>query len=271
MRGAVLLQRREAMQQPSAHFRVSRYLTERSLPRCAGHDCKRTPLARVVGAENHAARGDFQARIHCASHTAGVDVSRMGSDASDGGDAAGLDRSLARSLARRSVFPNVAQQFVSAARIKPAGDGRSSYSGRHQKLVWRGHSCPRKLASENYARENYEPPSRSARNNAAVLSSGSASARIAGFTPLFANAARSAPSSYRVFRLFQRVFRFCPKQSFRNAMNSASENRSDFSRGLIVIRITLECTFGGGENAPGGSVKSCSTWPYSCAVAESKP
>jgi len=93
---------------------------------------------------------------------------------------------------------------------------------------------------KNTAREDYERPSLSARNRAAVFSSGSASARIEGFTPLFAKAARSASSSYRVFRLFQRVLRFCPKQSFRNAMNSSSETRSDFSRGLIVMRTTLD-------------------------------
>src|SRR6202048_3370477 len=93
----------------------------------------------------------------------------------------------------------------------------------------------------------YDPASLSARNKAAVFSSGSASARIAGFTPLFAKEARSASSSYRVFRLFQRVLRFCPKHSFRNAMNSASETRSDFSRGLMGTRTTLEWTFGGGD------------------------
>src|ERR1700751_3894059 len=62
----------------------------------------------------------------------------------------------------------------------------------------------------------------SARNNAAVRSRGSASARAAGLTPLFASAARSACSSYRTLRLFQIVLRFCPKLSLRNAMNSAS-------------------------------------------------
>src|SRR5260370_32503567 len=82
------------------------------------------PLARVVGAKNHAALGDFQARIHSACDRAGVDVSRMGNDASEGGDAAGLDW--------RSVFSNLAQQLFSAARIKPAGDGGSSYSGNPQ-------------------------------------------------------------------------------------------------------------------------------------------
>src|SRR6266403_6031559 len=106
--------------------------------------------------------------------------------------------------------------------------------------MWRGRPRPRKIANEKYAREDYGLPSLSARNKAAVFSSGSASARIAGFTPLFAKAARNTSSSYRVFRLFQRVLRFCPKQSFRNGMNSASETRSDFSRGLIVRRTTLE-------------------------------
>jgi len=115
--------------------------------------------------------------------------------------------------------------------------------------------------SGNYAGANYNVPSPSARNNAAVRSIGSASARIAGFTPLFAKAARSASSSYAVFKLFQSVFRFCPKQSFRNAINSASGTRNASSRGLIVIRTTLECTFGGGSNALGGSVNSCSTRP----------
>src|ERR1019366_3071034 len=107
VRGAVLLQPREAAEQPSPHFCVSPYLAQRSLPRGVGHDRKRTSLARVVGAENHAALGDFQARIHGACDTARVDVSRMWSDASDGGDAA----SPYRSLDRRSVLSNFAQQF----------------------------------------------------------------------------------------------------------------------------------------------------------------
>jgi len=36
VRGAVLLQRREAAQQTSAHVRVSRYVAQRSLPSCIG-------------------------------------------------------------------------------------------------------------------------------------------------------------------------------------------------------------------------------------------
>src|ERR1019366_5158480 len=111
------------------------------------------------------------------------------------------------------------------------------------------------------AEEIYELLLRNARNKAAVRSSGRASARIVGFTPLFVSAARSASSWYAVFRLFQSVLRFCPKHCFRKAMNSASGTRSASSFGLIVILTTLECTFGGGENAAGGSVNSFSIRP----------
>jgi len=128
VRGAVLFERREAAQQASAHLPVRRNLAQRRLPRGVGHDRKRTSLARVIGAENHAALGNFQPRIDSAGDAARVDVSRMGSDASDGGDAARPHRDPDR----RSVFPNVAQQFVSPARIKPASDSGSSYSGSHQ-------------------------------------------------------------------------------------------------------------------------------------------
>src|SRR5258708_12244277 len=115
-------------------------------------------------------------------------------------------------------------------------------------LVWRGHSCPGKSARKNTACEDYDLPSLSARNKAAVFSSGKASARIAGFTPIFSKAACSASLSYRVFRLFQRVLRFCPKQSFRNAMNSSSETRSAFSPGFIVMPPPPQYTFGRLQN-----------------------
>ena len=39
----------------------------------------------------------------------------------------------------------------------------------------------------------------------------------------------------------------------------------------MVSRNTLECTCGGGENAPGGSVNSFSTRANNWAVAESSP
>ena len=128
MRGAVLFERGEAAQQPRGHVRIGRYFAQRSLPRGIRHDGKRTSLSCVIGAENHAALRDFQARIDGAGDAAAVDVSRMWSDASDGVDAAGLDRSLAW----RGEFPNFAQQIFGAAGIKPAGYGGSSYGGSHQ-------------------------------------------------------------------------------------------------------------------------------------------
>src|ERR1700686_1397426 len=214
------------------------------------------PLAGVIRAENYATFWNLQFRIDRARDRAGVNVSRMRSDTTDGGEGSGDGRSVAPG----SVGQNVAQQFVSAARIKLAGNGGSSHRS-HDKLVWSGRPRPLKMRAKIQPARSYEPPSRNARNKAAVLSSGSASARIAGFTPLFASAARSVSSSYRVFRLFQRVLRFCPKQSFRKAMNSVSGTCSDSRRGLIVIRTTLECTFGAGAKAPGGRVKSFSTRP----------
>src|SRR5258706_13874900 len=80
-----------------------------------------------MGAETPAAWGYYRAQIDGARHSAGVDVSRMWGDASDGGDASGLSWSLVR----RSKLPNIAQQFFSAAGIKPASDSRGSYAGSH--------------------------------------------------------------------------------------------------------------------------------------------
>src|SRR5260221_14314095 len=51
----------------------------------------------------------------------------MWGDASDGGDVASLDLSFVG----RSKLPNIAQQFFSAAGIKPASDSRGSYAGSH--------------------------------------------------------------------------------------------------------------------------------------------
>src|SRR4029077_10884315 len=91
MRGAVLFEGGEAAQKAPSHVRVGRYFAQRSLPRGISHDGKRTALPGVIGAENHAALRDSQARIDGAGDAAAVDVSRMWSDACDGVDAAGLD------------------------------------------------------------------------------------------------------------------------------------------------------------------------------------
>src|SRR5258706_13435501 len=119
--------------------------------------------------------------------------------------------------------------------------------------------------------ETYAVPECRARNNAALFVSDNASARTVGFTPLLARAARRTAWSYSVLRLFHRVLRFCPKESLRKEINSASGTPSESRRGSIVMRTTLECTFGGGAKASGESVKGFSTVANNWAVAESNP
>src|ERR1700676_1160349 len=104
------------------------------------------PLAGVIRAENYATFWNLQFRIDRARDRAGVNVSRMRSDTTDGGDGSGYGSSVALG----SVSQNVAQQFVSAARIKLAGNGGSSHRS-HDKLVWRGCPRPRKAARKNSA------------------------------------------------------------------------------------------------------------------------
>src|ERR1700758_2637314 len=102
----------------------------------------------------------------------------------------------------------------------------------------------------------------SARKMAALFSSGSVSARTVGLTPASCNASFKRSGAYSVFKLFHSVLRFCPKESLRKWMKPSSSTLRAFTRGDIVSRTTEECTFGGGENAPGGSVKSLSTFAY---------
>jgi hypothetical protein len=77
----------------------------------------------VVRAKNYAALRHFHTRIYRAGNTAGVDVSGMRSDTSDGGDA--------RVLKWKGILPNIAQQFVGAGWIESAGDGGNSNCERH--------------------------------------------------------------------------------------------------------------------------------------------
>src|SRR5215471_10973238 len=99
-------------------------------------------------------------------------------------------------------------------------------------------------------------PSResSARKTAAVLSSGSASARTFGLIADAASASRSVSARYTDFKLFHRVLRFWPKESFRKLMKASSGTCNLSICGAMVRRSTLECTLGGGLKAPGGSV-----------------
>src|SRR5207253_8055241 len=91
----------------------------------------------------------------------------------------------------------------------------------------------------------------SERNRDAVFSSDRASARTVGLTPVFCSAARRTSRSYLDFRLFHSVFRFWPNDSFRNSTKPSSATPRFANLGAMVSRITVDCTLGGGENAPG--------------------
>src|SRR4051812_35209744 len=110
-----------------------------------------------------------------------------------------------------------------------------------------------------------------ARNNAALFSKLKASARTVVLTPAFSKPARKTLVSYCAFRLFQRVFRFCPKDNLRKLINSVSGTSRLSSLGAIWSRTTVESTFGGGEKASGRRVNNSSTRAYNWAVAESRP
>src|SRR5664279_2653855 len=110
-----------------------------------------------------------------------------------------------------------------------------------------------------------------ARNTAAIFSRERASARTSMRTPAVFKAARTALSSWRPFKLFTNVLRFCAKANFNNSRKGpASICRSDI-RGSMVSRSTLECTLGAGSKAPGGRVNRFSTRANNCAVADSNP
>jgi len=103
--------------------------------------------------------------------------------------------------------------------------------------------------AENSCARNYELPSRSARNKAAVRSSGSARPGWQASRRFFTNAARSASSCVPRLQIIPKCFALLSKAEFPEGNNSVSGTRSASSRGLMVIRTTLECTLGGGENA----------------------
>src|SRR5579872_2760708 len=98
-----------------------------------------------------------------------------------------------------------------------------------------------------------------ARNRAALFSRLNPSARTVGFTPAFSKAARSSFGSYCALRLFERVFRFCPKDNLRKLIKAASGTRKLSSLDAILSRTTVDSTLGGGENEDGGRVNNSST------------
>src|SRR5271165_3582524 len=118
VRRTIFLQRREALDHSSSQFRIRRNLPERSLPVGLGHDRKRLPVARVIRAENDAVPGNFYPRINRPRNRARVNISRMRSDATDGGDAI-----IFRPC---SVAANVAQQFLGTPWIKSASHSGSA-------------------------------------------------------------------------------------------------------------------------------------------------
>src|SRR5215469_9146140 len=107
----------------------------------------------------------------------------------------------------------------------------------------------------------YDPklPLRKARYTAALSFRLRVSARAVGFTLASASARFSPASSNCSRRLFQSVFRFWANESLRKSTNPSSATPNFCCCGSIVNRKTVECTFGGGENAPGGRLNSFST------------
>jgi hypothetical protein len=81
--------------------------------------------AGVIGTENDYAVRDFEARVHGSGHVAGVHVSGVRGNATDGGDTA--------RFFSRCVFLNRLAEFFSAAGIELTRDGRRSYGGSHER------------------------------------------------------------------------------------------------------------------------------------------
>src|SRR5690349_13035124 len=97
-------------------------------------------------------------------------------------------------------------------------------------------------------------PSRKARNRAALFSNDNASARTVGLIAAFSMALRKMSGAYCDLRLFHKVFRFCPNDSFRKLMKSSSGTCRVSNRRVRLRRTTAECTLGGGEKADGSNV-----------------
>src|SRR5215468_2846001 len=107
----------------------------------------------------------------------------------------------------------------------------------------------------------YDPdlPLRKARYTAALCSRVRVSALAVGFTLASASARLSPLSSYCSRRLFQSVFRFCANESRKKSTNPSPATPNFSCCGSMVNRNTVECTFGGGEKAPGGKLNNFST------------
>ena len=117
------------------------------------------------------------------------------------------------------------------------------------------------------------PATPSARHSAASASTGTASARACASMP--AAAKRGDRSRRRNARGAQIIgsasCAFAQRPGEGSARNPSSSTPSSAKRGANRQRKTVECTLGGGENAEGGSVNSCSAGPYICTVTESRP
>src|SRR6266852_1644811 len=269
----VFAEKRESLLQHLGQRRIDGHVAQRRCPRALAHDGERMSHAGVVRAHQDATPGQLELRVHCAGHRSGIHVAGVRHDAAERGD---------RFLLCWEIGFYVSPQVIGIAGIKTACNcGMANRRGhertqacspstcRHEDRRSRRHrlqlrsagvppAVPR--ASRPRFRRGYSvPTATSARYRAALFSRLSASARTVAFTPAFSNATRRTAGLYCDLRLFQRVFRFCPKESFKKSIKPASGTCRLSIFGSIISRTTVESTLGGGENEPGGSVNIFST------------
>jgi hypothetical protein len=126
--GCIFEEKRTALLQNGSEIACNGYWTERSFPDPFAHDGEGTAQACVVGTQYDAEFRNFQCGKDGAGDMAGIHVTRMGDQASQGGDGF-----LRRSL--REISENVFAEHFWIAGVETSGDsGTANWNRGHEKV-----------------------------------------------------------------------------------------------------------------------------------------